>query len=359
MSHSAYFKKPINFRFSQSVDTFFVEEYLPFEPTNRGRFLLLKIKKQDMSTFKLISVIKSATGINERDIGYAGLKDKNAISIQYITIPMEVQKELKNITTDRVEILDITKNDKPLKIGNLSHNRFEILLRDISKHDAKIFEERAKLLSQHGIPNRFGYQRFGEDGESWKQGREIAHSGKRLKGSREKLLVSAWQSKLFNDWLNERVRVSQVIESNSTQKASKILKFPEELVSELKKQKMLFKLFIGDIIKRGKRDYFCSDMLKESKNFANRAITPTGLLPGFKAKRAILDARFIEERFDDDDLTSLPGGRREAWIYPKDISTAYNHDKNELLFSFSLPKGAYATTLLEEIGNFKLNNKYI
>lgn len=354
MSHSAYFNEPIRFQFCQSVDTFFVEEYLPFKPADRGRFLLLKIKKQNMSTFKLISVIKSATGVDERDIGYAGLKDKSAVSIQYISIPIEVRKELKNITTERIEILDITRNDKALKIGNLSYNRFEILLTDISPEDAEIFKSRAEFLSQHGIPNRFGYQRFGEDSESWRQGRDIALSGKRLKGSREKLLVSAWQSKLFNDWLNERVRIGRVIESDSIQKASKILQYPPELVKELKKQKPLFKLFIGDILKRAKKEYICSNMLKESENFVNKSIIPTGLLPGFKAKKAVSDARYIEERFDDEELTSLPGGRREAWIYPKNIFTDYDREKNALIFSFSLPKGAYATTLLEEIGGFKL-----
>lgn len=354
MSHSAYFNKPIRFRFRQSVDTFFVEEYLPFKPANRGRYLLLKIKKQDMSTFKLISVIKSATGLDERDIGYAGLKDKSAVSVQYISIPIEVEKELKNITTDRIEILDIIRNDKSLKIGNLSYNRFEILLTGISPEDADIFKDRAEFLSQHGIPNRFGYQRFGEESESWRQGRDIAHSGKRLKGSREKLLVSAWQSKLFNDWLNERVNIGKVIDSNSTQKASKILQFPPELVTELKKQKPLFKLFIGDILKQGRREYSCYDMIRESEYFANKAVVPTGLLPGFKAKKAVSDARYIEERFDDEELTSLPGGRRDAWIYPKNISTVYNQEKKEMLFSFTLPKGAYATTLLEEIGGFGL-----
>ncbi len=354
MRQSAYFNEPVKFKFKQSIDTFFVEEHLPFKPSNRGRFLLLKIKKQNMSTFKLISVLKSATGLDERDIGYAGLKDKNAISIQYISIPIEVQKELKNITTDRIEILEINKNDQALKIGNLSYNHFKIVLQDISPKDADIFKERAEFLSIHGIPNRFGYQRFGEDSKSWEQGRDIAHSGKRLKGSREKLLVSAWQSKLFNDWLNERVKIGKVIESNSIQKASKILNFPPELIKELKKQKPLFKLFIGDILKRAKKEYICSNMLKESENFANKSIIPTGLLPGFKAKKAVSDARYIEERFDDEELTSLPGGRREAWIYPKNISTDYDREKNALIFSFSLPKGAYATTLLEEIGGFKL-----
>ena len=134
MSKSLYFNKKINFTFTQSVDRFFVREHLAYKSSDRGKFLILKIKKQDMSTFKLISVIKSATNLDDKDIGYAGLKDKNATSIQYISIPIEAKKSLKNITTSKIEILDILKSNKPIKIGDISHNSFEILLSDISKN---------------------------------------------------------------------------------------------------------------------------------------------------------------------------------------------------------------------------------
>ena len=72
----AYNHQPIHFNFEQSIDRFFVEEIPLFEFTNKGSNLILKIKKSDMSTFKLITVIAKATGLEQRNIGYAGLKDK-------------------------------------------------------------------------------------------------------------------------------------------------------------------------------------------------------------------------------------------------------------------------------------------
>ena len=203
MNHNktfAYDHSPLQFDFKQTVERFFVEEIPLYTFSDSGNFLILKIKKTDMSTWKLITVLAKATGLNERDIGYAGLKDKNATTIQYISLPKKYEKELnKNLTTERIEILERTYNKAPIKIGQLKGNRFSIVLHDISKNDAKFFNTTAKKMQVDGIPNYYGYQRFGEDSRSYLQGKEIAHSGKRLKGSKEKLLVSAYQSHLFNN----------------------------------------------------------------------------------------------------------------------------------------------------------------
>ena len=69
-----------------------------------------------MSTWKLIHVLSKATGLNERDIGYAGLKDKSATAIQYISIPKQSERDLKNLTTEKIEILEKTYNKAPIKI---------------------------------------------------------------------------------------------------------------------------------------------------------------------------------------------------------------------------------------------------
>jgi len=122
-----------------------------------------------MSTWKLITVLAKATGLQERDIGYA--------------------------------------NKAPIKIGHLKGNRFSIILHHIDEKDAKFFNTTAKMMQSKGIPNYYGYQRFGEDSRSYLQGKEIAHSGKKLRGSKEKLLVSAYQSHLFNKWLGQRVKL--------------------------------------------------------------------------------------------------------------------------------------------------------
>lgn len=356
----AYNHTPLHFDFKQTVERFFVEEVPLYLPSNSGNFLILKIKKTDMSTWKLITVLAKATGLNERDIGYAGLKDKNATTIQYISIPKNREKELnKNLTTEKIEILERSYHKTPIKIGHLKGNKFSIVLHNFDAKDAKFFNTTAKMMQTKGIPNYYGYQRFGEDSRSYMQGKEIAHSGKRLKGSREKLLVSAYQSYLYNKWLGSRVKLSTIIETNDVSKAAKKLQYPEDLVSELAKQEQFFKLFLGDVIMPypyGKLT-FAYDMQDASKLFVQKKISPTGLLCGDKAMRAKNDARYLEESYDDEELLTLRGDRRFAWIWPKEVETEYNPDNKKLTVEFYLPKGSYATTFLEEIGKFSLKEK--
>jgi len=356
----AYNHKPIKFNFAQTIERFFVEEIPLFRFADKGSNLILKIKKSDMSTFKLITVIAKATQLEQRDIGYAGLKDKNATTIQYISIPKQYEKDVvKNLTTEKIEILERFYSKFPIKVGQLKGNNFSIVLHSVTKEAASSIEKVAKTMVKEGIPNYYGYQRFGEDSRSYLQGKEIAHSGKKLKGAKEKLLVSAYQSYLYNQWLSERVNISKTIASNSQEDAANFLGYPQELIKVLAHQKQFFKLFIGDDIQAypfGK-SYFLQDFDRAGKEFIAHKSSPTGLLVGSKVKRAMADARHLEEPYDDDELYALKGDRRYAWIFPENLNLLYKEESQELTIDFYLPKGAYATTFLEEIGKFSLKPK--
>ncbi len=356
----AYTHSPIKFDFQQTIERFFVEEIPLYTFTGTGNYLILKIKKTDMSTWKLITVLAKATGLEERDIGYAGLKDKNATTIQYISLPKKYERELnKNLTTDKIEILERSYNKAAIKIGHLKGNCFSIILHDIDTKDAKFFNTTAKKMQKDGIPNYYGYQRFGEDSRSYLQGKEIAHSGKKLKGSKERLLVSAYQSYLFNLWLGERVKLSTIIATNNIQEASKKLDYPEELVKVLAKQSQFLKLFLGDLMMPypyGKLKYI-KDIHQSAQVFKQEKLSPTGLLCGANVERSKSDAYYLEEPYDDTELNALKGDRRFAWIWPKDVETSYNPDSKKLTVEFYLPKGSYATTFLEEIGKFSLKEE--
>jgi len=169
-----YNHQPISFDFEQTIDRFFVEEIPMFRFSGQGNYLVLKIKKRDMSTWKLIHVLSKATGLSERDIGYAGLKDKSATTIQYLSIPKQAERELKNLTTEKIEIVGRTYNKMPIKIGQLKGNRFSIVLHQVTTDAASAISKTASQMSQKGIPNYFGYQRFGEDSRSYLQGKTIA-----------------------------------------------------------------------------------------------------------------------------------------------------------------------------------------
>jgi len=88
-----------------------------------------------------------------------------------------------------------------------------------------------------------------------------------------------------------------------------------------------------------------------------KQVAPAGLLCGSTATRAKSDAYYLEEAYDDTELTSLKGDRRFAWIWPKEVETSYESNSKKLTVEFYLPKGSYATTFLEEIGKFSLKAK--
>ncbi|CAA6801584.1 MAG: tRNA pseudouridine 13 synthase (EC [uncultured Sulfurovum sp.] len=358
----AYSHDPIKFNFAQTIERFFVEEIPLFKYADKGSNLILKIKKSDMSTFKLITVIAKATQLEQRDIGYAGLKDKNATTIQYISIPKQYERDVvKNLTTEKIEILEKFYSKFPIKVGQLKGNKFSIVLHKVSKEAKASIEKIATEMIEKGIPNYYGYQRFGEDSRSYLQGKEIAHSGKKLKGAKEKLLVSAYQSYLYNEWLSERINISKTISKNKVEDAAKILEYPLELVKVLSKQKQFFKLFIGDDMQAypfGK-SYFVQNFDKATNEFQGHKASPTGLLVGSKVPRAMADAKHLELPYDDNELYALKGDRRFAWIFPEDLNLKYNEESQELTIDFYLPKGAYATTFLEEIGKFSLKPKVV
>jgi len=352
----AYNHKPIPFDFEQTIDRFFVKEIPLYHFSGQGSHLILKIKKRDMSTWKLIHVLSKATGLNERNIGYAGLKDKSATAIQYISIPRSAERELKNLTTEKIEIVEKTYHKAAIKVGQLKGNTFSIILDNINDVSASVVAKTASQMSRDGIPNYFGYQRFGEDSKSYLQGKAIAHSGKKLKGAKEKLLVASYQGYLFNQWLSERIKLSKIITTHTVQEAARELSYPEALVKILARQPQFFKLFIGDLMQAypyGKQSYL-KDMLHGAKLFQNSSISPTGLICGSHAPRSQSDAYHLEAPYDDDELNTLKGDRRFAWIWPQDVNTQYDKGLQKLTIGFTLPRGSYATTFLEEIGKQSL-----
>jgi len=347
--------QPIKFTFKQNRYDFIVEE-LPIRFSNSGNFMVLKIQKEYTSTWDLIHHISNKLNIKQNTIGYAGLKDKNSTSIQYISIPIGKSRDFKDINSKLIKVLETYQHNKQLQLGDLVANRFSITLKDVEQDDIVQIYRVISQIQKNGMPNYFGYQRFGEDSKSYQQGEKIAKSGKRLKGAKEKLLVSAYQSHLFNSWLNQRVNLSSTISNLSVEDASKVLSYPEPLVKALAKEPQFFKLFIGDMMMPypyGKFEYV-KDMHYSSKLFSEGKISPTGLICGSHSKRSASDAYHLEEPFDDSELNALKGDRRFAWIWPEDVTTKYNETKKELTVKFYLPKGSYATTFLEEIGKCEL-----
>ena len=346
----AYDHSPLSFGFAQTPERFIVDE-IPLRASGaKGNYALLRVQKRDMTTYQLIDVIARAAEIAQREVGYAGLKDKHATTTQYLTVPRNALKRLhKGLRSERIAVLEEHFTASPLKIGALKGNRFRIVLDAVLPQEAGALEKRLRSVAKGGFPNYFGFQRFGRDGESWREGEKLAKEGARLRTPRQRMAVTAYQSYLFNAWLARRVEINTTLRDRSVTEAAKTLKFPAALVDALARQPHPFKLFLGDVMRKGARTYHLAELQKEAEAFANRRTTPTGLLCGAHTPRAKSDARHLEAPFDDDALTALRGDRRDAWVYAEDVSMRYDAAANEATVSFTLPKGVYATVFLEEV----------
>lgn len=318
--------KILNFKFVQNEEDFIVEEQ-PIKFSLNGSFLILKIRKTNCDTWELIDRLAKFLGVYSNEIGYAGLKDKRATTTQYISIPKKYSKEIKLFRNKKIEILETFLHNEKLNIGDLEGNRFKINLHNVEIPDVNHIQKIIKIILKNGIPNYFGYQRFGKEVvENFEKAKAVVYGEEIVKDKKlSKMLISAYQSSFFNAWLVERLAISK-----------------EE-----------FALLDGDIfLDLEKNKIFTPKAITQNilNDFKAQKITPTGLLPGRKVFKAMGEALKIESKYDDVYIQEK-GYRREAIIYPKNITCKYDASKNICTLDFILPKGSYATVLVEYLAN--------
>lgn len=342
---------PIDFYFVQNSDNFVVEEIPLYEFSGSGEHTILKIRKKNISTNELIRDIASTLGIKSHLIGYAGLKDKSALTTQYISVPKECEKSIKKIETPQIKIVDMTYHNNKLRIGHLKGNRFFIRVKKLSKYNALKISNVLAEVSKFGVSNYFGYQRFGRDGDNHIEGKKIAQRETKFRDKkRAKFLASSYQSYLFNNWLAKRLELSKIVSSLSLKEIEEFFGVDSKNAKLLKSQEHPFKLLNGDIACHypyGK-NFYIEQIGDESHRFAKGEISPTGILCGKKAQKSSSDALLVESRYIDESISEI-GSRRFAIIFPQELSFEYKEEKAWGEFSFCLPKGCYATNFLEEI----------
>ncbi len=356
---------PINFVFNKGSKDFTVEELPLYEFSGDGEHIVAAVRKKDMTTWDMLSAISSAIGVKQRDIGYAGLKDKDGMTIQHISLPRNFEEALKTIERSNLKILSVTKHKNKIKLGHLAGNRFFIRLKKIMPSDFQKLKNALMKISNEGMPNYFGYQRFGRDGKNHELGRDIVYGIRKERNQNlKRFFISAYQSHLYNDWLDYRINASRLIESFDKKELenalkmhfiSKNIELDATIGAELKKQTQFFKIFNGDAMchyPHGKL-FNAENANEEAARFALKQISPTGLLCGEKNRVSGGDAFEIEKIFIDERVKAL-GDRRYAWIFPYDCEIEYVEEEAHAKIKFCLPKGSYATSLLEEITGAEL-----
>ena len=351
---------PIEAYFSKNSDDFVVREIPLYEFSGDGEHLIVEISKKDMTTQEALHVLSEVTGAKMRDFGYAGLKDKQGMTTQFISMPRKFESNLANFSHEKMKILSLNVHKNKLRIGHLKGNSFFIRLKKVLPSNAKKLEQVFVSIDKMGYANYFGYQRFGKFGDNAKTGLELLKNGT-INGKKSKnvklndFLISAYQSDLFNRWLSKRVEISRFAQDFSLGELAQIYPYLDgAILKNLKSQKRFFKLIEGEVLghyPHGKC-FLCEDLDAEGARFDARDITSCGLIAGAKAYESQGAARAVEDQIfaqANEYKAKMTGSRRFAWCYLEDTSYKYNEEKAHFTINFTLQKGSYATVVLEEI----------
>jgi len=336
------------FVFNSSARDFTVEEIPLYEFTGEGEHLVLQVRKKDMTTWEMLDALSNHVGIRRRDMGYAGLKDKHAMTIQYVSVLAVYEEKLKAFEHEKIKILSTTRHNNKIRVGHLKGNRFKIRLKKVLGVQKDKLDSVLKWIKENGVPNYFGNQRFGIEGNNWEEGKKLCEGTLKMRDRKTReFLMGSYQSYLFNHWLSKRMELNLLLEKFSEAEAEQVMGLPEGSLKRTKEQPNFFKLVEGDVMMHYPygRVFNVEDLGVEAERFETKDTAPVGLLPGKKAKLSLSTAEMIEAPFVEE--ISLNGARRYAWIQVTEITKNYVEEKAHYELSFVLPKGCYATNVLD------------
>jgi tRNA pseudouridine13 synthase len=187
-------------------EDFRVQEISLIEPSGEGGHLWLEVEKRCANTHWVAEQLSAAAGVSMRDIGYAGMKDRHAVTSQWFSLSTQEARDTdwKSWSISNVSILRAVQHGRKLKTGVLKGNRFCIVVRELEGNIADL-ERRLDAVKLRGVPNYFGPQRFGFGGSNIERGIRWLEHGGRLPRKKRSIYISAVRSFLFNEILAQRV----------------------------------------------------------------------------------------------------------------------------------------------------------
>jgi tRNA pseudouridine13 synthase len=328
-------------RIKVQPEDFEVEEIPAYEPCGSGDFLYLWVEKRAMGAEYFTRQIAKRLNITPGEVGTAGLKDRHAVARQMVSVPAGAELHLAQLDGDGIRVLRVGRHGNKLRPGHLHGNRFRILIRDTDPSARERLSPILARLQSDGLPNFYGPQRFGREGETVRLGFALLRKepppplsdGRRpnLRSAfLRKFALSAAQSALFNAYLARRLT--------------------DGLFRHVMPGDVMAKWPLGGL-------FVAQDVNREQERFDQRETVHAGPIFGRKTFAAagqavereiatLAEAGLAHDAFQG--LGKLvQGTRRHNVVYLDDLVGAF--EPEGLRVTFSLPAGSYATVLLQEI----------
>lgn len=315
---------------------FVVEEIPAYEPSGTGEHLYLWIEKNDLPHDIMLRRLSKTLEISPNDIGTAGIKDRRAITRQYVSVPARSAARVDLLESPDLRVLRTGLHGNKLRTGHQRGNRFTITVREVSPNAEQHASAIASVVRQKGIPNYYGEQRFGREGQTLSLGLDLLAgraTPRDIPFSKRKFLLrlalSSVQSDLFNQALAARLN-----------------------------DRLLQTVLLGDVmdvIESGGK-FIVDDVAREQARLDEGLLAVTGPMFGVKMLApngvpAEREAKILEQS----GLSSanfanyaqlMSGARRPYLIRPGDLEVTAVDDG--IQFALTLPPGTYATVLLRE-----------
>ncbi len=325
---------PVGGRVGPEPEDFRVDEVPAYAASGKGEHQYVRVQKRLLTTQELAKRLGRAAGVQERDVGYAGMKDKYAVTTQWLSVSSKTALSKELDLGPGVEILEVTRHENKLRTGHLLGNRFTITLVGVADGALERASAIAERLRQDGLPNYFGAQRFGHGGRNLGDALAWLERGGRGRSRFEqKLFPSVVQSELFNRYLTARLALGAR------------------------------QLIAGEVVRLdGAGAMFrVDDVATEQPRFDKRDLHLTGPMIGPKLRPADAEALALEQRLTAElGLTEAmlgalgreaPGVRRDLFAPLSDLSieAAPGRAEPAISLSFTLPAGGYATEVLRQL----------
>ena len=204
----AFGTPPAAGRLRATPEDFVVDEDLGFEPDGDGPHFLLRVRKRAANTEFVARELARHARARPPEVGFAGLKDRNAVTTQWFSVPRGALQapDWLALSHPEFEVLEAHPHRRKLRRGALAGNRFQLCIRELAAQPAAL-EERIAALRERGVPNYFGEQRFGRDGGNLARAFEWARTGQEPRARGDVgFALSAARSAIFNAVLAERVQ---------------------------------------------------------------------------------------------------------------------------------------------------------
>jgi tRNA pseudouridine13 synthase len=314
-------------------EDFRVDEVPAYRPSGAGPHLYLRIEKRGRTTRDAVRLLARALGAPERDAGFAGMKDKDAVTTQWLSFPVARDPDPAALEVSGLRVLEVSRHGNKLRTGHVRANVFSIAVRG---GDAARARAAAAAIGARGLPNFFGPQRFGTEGRNAEVGRALlvgpeTPEVRRVARDRflRRLSLSAYQALLFNRWLAERMG--------------------DGLFAAALRGDVMKKLDTGGL-------FDCEDPAVDGPRVEAFEISPAGPMFGHKLRAAGSDALAREERLLAAEGIALAdfargGGEAEGTRRAARLRVAVDvaDEADGYRARFELPKGSYATVVLREL----------